>query len=111
MNPNLIEPGVKYIINKTFKTSNILKEKYKNTLFNVLMFLLIIGLITFLLLYKYKGKLTEDEIKTRNNENKKYLLQKINELNYIKINNNKSKSMITDLPLLEKHPVLSIYTI
>lgn len=110
MKPNLIEPGVKYIINKTFIKSNILKEKYQNTLFNICMLLLIFGLITFLLLYKYKGKLTEDQIKLRNYKNKKYLLQKINELNYIKIKENKEKNMITNLPLFDKNPILSLYT-
>lgn len=110
MKPNLIEPGVKYIINKTFIKSNILKEKYQNTLFNICMLLLIFGLITCLLLYKYKGKLTEDQIKLRNYKNKKYLLQKINELNYIKVKENKEKNMITNLPLFDKNPILSLYT-
>ena len=110
MKPKLIEPGVKYIINKTFVKSNIIKEKYQNTLFNICMLLLIFGLITFLLLYKYKGKLTENEIKLRNNKNKKYLLQKINEINYIRVKENKEKNMITNLPLFDKNPVLSLYT-
>ena len=110
MKPNLIEPGVKYIINKTFINSRFLKEKYHNTLFNIFMLLLIFGLITCLLLYKYKGKLTEDQIKLRNYKNKKYLLQKINELNYIKVKENKEKNMITNLPLFDKNPILSLYT-
>jgi hypothetical protein len=110
MKPNLIEPGVKYIINKTFIKSKILKEKYQNILFNTCMLLLIFGLITLLLLYKYKGKLTDDQIKLRNYKNKKYLLQKINKLNYIKVKENKEKNMITNLPLFDKNPILSLYT-
>lgn len=110
MNPNLIEPGVKYIINKTFIKSKNLKEKYQNHLFNIFMLLFIFILITLVLLYKYKGKLTENQIKLRNYKNKKYLLQKINELTYIKIKENKEKNMITDLPLFDNTSIIPLYT-
>ena len=109
MKPNLIEPGVKYIINKTFIKSKNIKEIYYNNLFNVIMFLILFVLFTFLLFYKYKGKLTEQDIKIRNYKNKKYLLQKINEINYVKIKENKDKTLITDLPLFNKNPILSLY--
>lgn len=110
MKPNLVEPGVKYIINKTFINSNIIKEKYNNTIFNVLMLFFIFSLIFIILFYKYKGKLSENEIKIRNIKNKKYLLEKINEINYIRVKKNKEKNMITNLPLFEKDPVISLYT-
>jgi len=109
MKPNLIEPGVKYIINKTFVKSKYIKEIYYNNLFNVIMFLILFGLVAILLFYKYKGKLTDHDIKIRNYKNKKYLLQKINEINYVKIKENKDKDLITDLPLFNKSPILSLY--
>ena len=109
MKPNLIEPGVKYIINKSFIKSKNIKEIYYNNLFNVIMFLILFVLFTFLLFYKYKGKLTEQDIKIRNYKNKKYLLQKINEINYVKIKENKDKTLITDLPLFNKNPIHSLY--
>ena len=59
--PSLTEPGVKYFLNETLKQCHIVKNQFHNTVINVgllIGFLLVLGLI---LLYKYKGRLTDVE--------------------------------------------------
>jgi len=62
LEPSLVEPGVKYFLHQSLKQCHIVREKFENTIFNIGLlfgFLLILGLI---LIYKYKGKLTPNEI-------------------------------------------------
>ena len=63
--PTLIEPGVKYFLNQTLKQCREFKDKFNNSLLNILLFLLFLFLLGCILLYKYKGKLTPSEKKER----------------------------------------------
>jgi hypothetical protein len=94
--PTLIEPGVRYFLNETLKQCHIFKENYKNLIFNVgllIFFILILGII---LLIKYKGKLTPEEIKQKELEKKKYILSKIK--NYQDAKKRQEQELITGLP-------------
>ena len=94
--PLLIEPGVKYFLNETLKNCNNIREKYNNFLFNIGLFILFIIIISLILLIKYKGKLSDEEIKQKNNEKQSYILEKI-----IKFQEAKRKAhqeLITNLP-------------
>jgi len=94
--PILTEPGVKYFLNETLKQCHIFKEKYNNMMFNIgitFAFFIILGL---LLLYKYKGKLTPDEIYKKETEKKQYILSKIK--NYQETKLRAQQQLITGLP-------------
>jgi septal ring-binding cell division protein DamX len=94
--PMLTEPGVKYFLNETLKQCHKFKEKYQNTMFNIALlvsFLIILGII---LIYKYRGKLTPEEIKEKDLEKKKYILTKIR--NYQDAKVRAQQELITGLP-------------
>jgi len=94
--PILTEPGVKYFLNESLKQCHMFKEKYNNTLFNIgitISFFIILGI---LLLYKYKGKLTPDEIEENENNKKTYILSKIK--NYQDSKLRAQQQLITGLP-------------
>ena len=94
--PILTEPGVKYFLNETLKQCHSFKEKYHNTMFNIgitIAFFIILGI---LLLYKYKGKLTPEEIEEKETEKKQYILSKIK--NYQETKLREQQQLITGLP-------------
>ncbi len=92
----LTEPGVKFFLNETLKQCHKFKEKYNNMLFNIVLligFLIILGI---LLLYKYKGKLTLEEIEEKELEKKRYILSKIRNFQDAKLK--AQQELITGLP-------------
>ena len=94
--PMLTEPGVKYFINETLKKCHIFKEQYQNMIFNIglsVVFFIILGI---LLLYKYKGKLTTEEIEQKEQLKKQYILSKIR--NYQDAKQRAQQELITGLP-------------
>ena len=94
--PKLTEPGVTYFLNETLKQCHNIKEVYYNNIFNSILlfgFFIILGI---LLLYKYKGKLTTDEIEQKELEKKKYILSKIR--NYQDTKLRSQQQLITGLP-------------
>jgi hypothetical protein len=100
-NPTLIEPGVKYFIGGTLKECSSFKKTYVNVIFNVAMTALFLTIVSVFLIYKYKGKLTLNEQKIKNNQKQEYILSKLQQLNMHKKQQEKqetNKSMITDLP-------------
>lgn len=94
--PILIEPGVKYFLNTTLKHCHDFKTKYNNMLLNVGIFLGFIFILGVLLLYKYKGKLTEDELKEKDKMKEQYILNKIKIFKEAKLKT--SQDLITGLP-------------
>jgi len=68
--PILTEPGVKYFLNETLKQCHSFKEKYNNMLFNIGLTILFFIILAILLLYKYKGKLTPEEIEEKETQKK-----------------------------------------
>ena len=94
--PMLTEPGVKYFINETLKQCHQFKERYYNTLINIwLLFCFFIGL-AILLIFKYKGKLTPEEIEEKEEKKKMYILSKIK--NYQDAKVRAQQQLITGLP-------------
>jgi hypothetical protein len=97
--PMLTEPGVKYFLNETLKQCSKIKQEWHNTLYNIgllLVFLLILGI---LLLYKYKGKLTPEEIEIKEIEKKHYILSMIKNFQDAKVR--AQQQLITGLPQWE----------
>jgi hypothetical protein len=94
--PMLTEPGVTYFLNETLKQCHNIKEAYYNNIFNSILlfgFLIFLGI---LLLYKYKGKLTTEEIEQKELDKKKYILSKIR--NYQDTKLRAQQQLITGLP-------------
>jgi hypothetical protein len=94
--PSLTEPGVKYFLSQTLKQCHIIKNNFYNTVFNIgllIGFLLVLGLI---LLYKYKGRLTDIEKEKKNKEKQQYILSKIKNLQEAK--RKAHQELITGLP-------------
>jgi len=97
--PMLTEPGVKYFLNETLKQCHSFREKYNNMLFNIALFVGFLVILGILLLYKYKGKLTPQEIEQKEIDKKKYILSKIK--NYQETRLRAQQELITGLPHLE----------
>ena len=92
--PYLIENDTKFFIKHALRTSRNYKDKYINIATNILLFFLFIILFCGLLYYKYKGKLSQEEINYKDSEKKKYFFQKLQ-----KYQSDKQKErMITNLP-------------
>ncbi len=94
--PTLVEPGMKYFVNETLKKCGEFKEKYKNYLFNLGVLCGLIGVIAGILVYKYKGKLTPQETRVKENQKKQYVLSTIK--NYQDAKRTAQQQLITGLP-------------
>lgn len=97
--PALTEPGVKYFLNETLKQCHKFKEKYNNYIYNLglcLGFFIILGII---LLIKYKGKPTKEELYEKEQEKQKYILERIKTYQEQKLR--QQQQLITGLPQWE----------
>ena len=94
--PMLTEPGVKYFINETLKQCHIFKETYQNTILNVGLLIFFFVILGILLLYKYKGKLTPEEIEEIEIKKKYYILSRIKNFQDAKVR--AQQELITGLP-------------
>jgi hypothetical protein len=94
--PMLTEPGVKYFINETLKQCHQFKEKHQNMLFNIGLLIAFFIILGMLLLYKYRGKLTPEEMEEREMQKKQYILSKIKHFQQEKLR--AQQQLITGLP-------------
>jgi hypothetical protein len=94
--PMLTEPGVKFFLNETLKQCHNFKEKHNNMLFNVGMLIGFFVILGILLLHKYKGKLTKEEIGEKELQKKQYILSKIRNFQDAKVR--AQQELITGLP-------------
>lgn len=94
--PMLTEPGVRFFLNETLKQCHIFKEKHNNMICNGLLFIGFCIVLGIILLYKYKGKLTKEEIEEKEIIKKKYILSKIK--NYQDAKLRAQQQLITGLP-------------
>ena len=96
--PILIESGIKSFYIETLKNCHNIKEKYYNLMFNISIFIIFVLLVSFILIYKYRGKITEEELKEKEEDRKKYILSKIR--NYEDAKLREQQSLITGLPYI-----------
>jgi hypothetical protein len=75
--PFLIEPGVKSFLNESLKQCHNYKTKYYNILINIGLFILFIIILSCILFYKYKGRLTPMEKEKMNIEKQEYILNTV----------------------------------
>lgn len=95
--PALVEPGMKYFINETLRHCRNIKDKYKNLIFNVSLFIGIVVILGTFMYFRYKGKLSKEEIQQKNTQKQKYIMSKI--FNY-RIQKQQEKGEISGLPNL-----------
>ena len=106
LKPNLIEPSTKYYLKHALKESRRIKDNYINILVNILVFIFFVLLIGGLLLYKFKGKATPEELAIRENDRKKFIMRKLQQFSVEKERVN--QNLITNLPL--EHPEINLTT-
>jgi hypothetical protein len=94
--PMLTEPGVKYFLNATLKQCHTFKESHHNMMFNISMLVGFLVLLGSLLLYKYKGRLSREEMREKEEEKKRYILSKIRNFQQSKLR--AQQELITGLP-------------
>ncbi len=94
--PILTEPGIKYFLNETLKQCHQFKEKYNNYMFNIGILITFFVILGSILLYKYKGKLTPEEVEENELVKKRYILSKIKNYQDAKIRS--QQELITGLP-------------
>jgi len=95
----LTEPGVKYFINETLKQCHKFKEQHNNLILNIGLFISFCIILGIILLYKYKGKLSPEEIEQKEIIKKQYILSKIKNFQDAKIKT--QQQLITGLPQWE----------
>ena len=102
--PTLIEPGVKSFFSGVLKGCNQIRSNHYNTIFNVSMFALFVFLLCSILYFKYKGKLTPEEKERKRQQEKQYILTRLNNVSAVinmdrqKFGNITNANLITDLP-------------
>ncbi len=103
MKPILIEPGTKYFIHKTLEQCKEVKYSYYNTMFNIIVFLLFVGMIFLICYYGYKNKKSE-----KKNTNEKYIQELIDKIQQEKEKEIEKKiypmkNTITNLPPMDNY--------
>jgi hypothetical protein len=94
--PLLVDPGIKYFLHETLKKCKEYKETYNNYLYNAGLFIFFILILGAILLYKYRGKLSTEEMQQKDREKKQYILSKIK--NFQDAKRIAHQELITSLP-------------
>jgi hypothetical protein len=94
--PLLVEPGIKYFLHETLKQCKQYKERYTNYIYNAGFLIFFIFVLGAILLYKYKGKLSVEELDQKEREKKQYILSKIK--NFQDAKRIAHQELITSLP-------------
>lgn len=82
--PRLTEPGIQYYLNETLKQCRTFKNHYNNMIINISLFIGFVLLLVLILIYKYKGRLTKEEMIQKNREKQQYVLSRIQNFNEAK---------------------------
>lgn len=107
-NPTLIEPGVKYFFNQTLKQCNLKRMSLYNTLCNLGLMLLFIGLFGGILYYKKCAKKTNAELEENERQKQMYILSKLKNYNDVRLK--ERQDLITGLPTEFNDVVLQSYS-
>jgi hypothetical protein len=103
--PILLEPGMKYFVSKSLKQCHEFKDKYTSFFFNIGILGAFILILSLILLFKYKGKLTPQEKELKERKKQEYIISKLQTLSAYRTEQRKvSGDLITDLPSWNDHP-------
>lgn len=100
--PLLIEPGVKYFLEKSLNQCNKFKENHYSFLFNIILGLIFIFIVSIILYSKYKGHITPEEKMSKLRKEKQYIMTKLIQLSDYK--KKSSQNLITNLPDWSNNP-------
>lgn len=77
MNPSLVEPSIKYILNNQLTAIKQMNEYKQNLIFNLSLFALLVIIIGITLKLKYKGKHDIISQQMKENNKKNYILSNL----------------------------------
>ena len=97
--PSLTEPGVKYFLHQSLKQCHIVRNKFRNMIFNVGLLIGFLIVLALILIYKYKGKLSPIELAKKSKEKQEYILSKVQRFQQAK--RVAHQELITGLPSWE----------
>lgn len=95
--PILTEPGIRQFCLNTLKNCNEKRMNYMNYIFNVILFIILMGSISILLWYKYNNKLSSSDKERKLQEDKNIILNRIKSLSLDK--QRLKNGLITNLPI------------
>tara|TARA_B100000768_G_scaffold176278_1_gene188789 strand:- start:1605 stop:2033 length:429 start_codon:yes stop_codon:yes gene_type:complete len=108
--PKLIEPGVKYFFGGVLKECNNYKQRNYTFIYNLSLLVLFCSILGIILMYRYKGNLSQQEINKKHLDNKNYIMSKLMYYNRADMENKQrvQNNMITNLPDYSNHPEASL---
>jgi hypothetical protein len=77
---HLIEPGIRDYFNGSFQQCKEYKMTYYTWIVNIVLFVLFVLTLTLILYFKRKKKLTPEQLRKRNEEDRMYIINKIRSL-------------------------------
>lgn len=92
-NSHLVEPGVRYFLKESLKNCNQVRNQRYMIYYNLAGFVLLVGIMTAILWFMYKGKLTPIEKALRERKKHEYILEKLKS-----IPQKQPQTIITNLP-------------
>ena len=98
--PKLTEPGINYYLKETLKECKKVKKKINARYVNICAFIIFVLVLTSILMYRYKGRISKEEQENNSRKKKEYIIQKLQRYAAIRNDNN----MITNLPTFDSHP-------
>lgn len=94
--PKLVDYNIKVKLHDSLKKSYDFKVNFYNNIFNIALCVGFFVSLVILLYYRYKGKLSDEEMIAKENEKRIYVLNKLQQLNNIQTT--KNNKLITNLP-------------
>ena len=95
--PQLTEVGVKYFLHHSLKQCHEFKDRYNNKLFNIGLFVAFFVILGVILLAKYNGRVTPQELEEKEHKKQQYILSKIK--NFQDAKRIAHQELITQLPM------------
>lgn len=105
--PFLTDPNVKYYFKNVLSDCNKVKLKYNNLIFNIILIIIFILILSIILYSRYKGNITPEEIKDKRQKEKQYIISKLVQLSDHK--KKQSQNLITNLPHWANNPESFIF--
>ena len=94
--PCLIDNGVKSYLRASLKKCHVYRENYFNIVINIGIFFAFMLILGILLVFRYKGKMTQEEKLEKDKETEQYIMAKIK--NYQQDKLYAQQKLITGLP-------------
>lgn len=94
--PKLVDYNIKLLLNNSLKTVYNYKKELYNDFLNYFLFIAFFSVLIVFLYFRYKGKLSPEELYRKQNEKRVYVLSKLQQLNNIQ--NSQNNKLITNLP-------------